>query len=83
MIVAKHLAHVIYPVAMAAAVGLSLSLWPRCNFDGTASFDSRPLIADAAGSEHSQSTAAAISSGLPILPIGSWAITFATPLPVR
>ena len=33
----------------------------------------------AAGSEHSQMTAAAISSGLPIRPAGSSAITFARP----
>jgi hypothetical protein len=34
-------------------------------------------IVNAASSEQSHSTAAAISSGLPIRPIGSWAITLA------
>jgi hypothetical protein len=37
-----------------------------------------PVTKEAA-SEHSQTTAAAISSGLPILPIGSIAITFPRP----
>jgi hypothetical protein len=34
-----------------------------------------------AASEHSQSTAAAISSGVPIRPIGSWAITAVSMMP--
>jgi hypothetical protein len=53
---------------------------PFVRLRGLAAVDDHGVPDDeGASSEHSQTAAAAISSGVPIRPIGSWAITSAWP----